>query len=189
MRSPGSSSAPWSAPSLSCSGSRASRSASGSRARPSGRVRPAVMIGIAAVIAIAAAGPFAALGVSAIVLTDPIVILGQVPISLASLHRVRLPSPPSAPFRRCRPIPELLIASGAACATIPMGVSWWLFYLEPSFETFAWLSAASSAGLLVLGAGFWSGTLFWPVERPISREARALSLTPRSDPDTTPRWP
>jgi len=128
------------------------------------RVRPAVMIGIAAVIAIAAAGPIAALGVSAIVLTDPIVILGQVPISLGLFASGALAVAAVRAVPAVRPIPELLIASGAACATIAMGVSWWVFYLEPSFETFAWLSAASSAGLLVLGAGFWSGTLFWPAD-------------------------
>lgn len=128
------------------------------------RVRTAVMIGMAAVIAIAAAGPIAALGVSAIVLTDPIVILGQVPISLGLFASGALAVAAVRAVPAVRPIPELLIASGAACATIAMGVSWWLFYLEPSFETFAWLSAASSAGLLVLAAGFWSGAVFWPAD-------------------------
>ena len=135
-----------------------------SRPTERGGIHPAVMIGIAVVIAIAAAGPFAALGVSAIVLADPIVILGQVPISLGlfASGALAVAAMRAAPQRR--PMPELLIAAGAACTTIALGVAWWLFYLEPSFETFAWLSAAASAGLLVLGAGFWSGTLFWPLD-------------------------
>jgi hypothetical protein len=128
------------------------------------RVRPAVMIGIALVIAIAAAGPFAALGVSAIVLADPVVILGQVPISLTLFASGALAVAAVRATPPMRPLPELLIASGAACATIAMGATWWLFYSEPSFETFGLLSAAASAGLLVLAAGFWSGALFWPVD-------------------------
>ena len=133
--------------------------------RPSewGAIRPAVIIGIAVVIAIAAAGPVAALGVSTIVLLDPIVILGQVPFSLVLFASGALAVSAVRAAPKLRPLPELLIASGAACATIAMGVSWWLFYAQPSFEVFRWLSAAASAGLLVMAAGFWSGTLFLPM--------------------------
>ena len=99
-----------------------------------------MIIGIAVVIAIAAAGPFAALGVSAIVLADPIVILGQVPISLGLFASGALAVAAMRAVPQRRPLPELLIAAGAACATIARGVAWWLFYLEPSFETFALLS-------------------------------------------------
>ena len=135
-----------------------------SRPTERGGIHPALMIGIAVVIAIAAAGPFAALGVSAIVLADPILILGQVPISLGLFASGALAVAAMRAVPPRRPMPELLIAAGAACTTIARGVTWWLFYLEPSFETFALLSSAASAGLLVLGAGFWSGTLFWPAD-------------------------
>jgi hypothetical protein len=133
--------------------------------RPSewGAVRPAVIIGIAVVIAIAAAGPVAALGVSAIVLLDPIVILGQLPISLGLFASGALAVAAMRAAPKMRPLPELLIALGSACTTIAHGIGWWLFYLEPPFETFAWLAAAAGAGLLVLAAGFWSATLFWPI--------------------------
>jgi hypothetical protein len=134
--------------------------------RPSewGAVRPAVIIGIAVVIAIAAAGPFAALGVSAIDLPDPIVILSQAPISLGLFASGTLAIAALRAAPRLWPMPELLIASGAACATMAQGIGWWLFYLGPSdVDIFRWLSVAASAGLLLLAAGFWSATLFWPM--------------------------
>jgi hypothetical protein len=133
--------------------------------RPSGwgAIRPAVIIGIAAVIAIAAAGPVAALGIGPIVVLDPIVILGQAPIVLELVASGALAVAAMRAAPQARPVPELLIALGSACTTIAHGIGWWLFYLEPPFETFALLAAAAGAGLLVLAAGFWSATLFWPM--------------------------
>lgn len=146
-----------------------------SRPTERGGIHPAMIIGIAVVIAIAAAGPFAALGVSTIVLADPIVILGQVPISLGLFASGALAVAAMRAAPQWRPMPELLIAAGAACTTIALGITWWLFYLGPSFETFAWLSAAAGAGLLVLGAGFWSSTLFWPADDHSVGEAQPSS--------------
>jgi hypothetical protein len=134
-----------------------------SRPAEGGAIRPAAMIGIAVVIALAAAGPLAALGVGTIVRLDPIVILGQVSIMLGLVASGALAVAAMRAAPQARPVPELLIALGSTGTTIAHGIGWWLFYLEPSFEMFAWLAAAAGAGLLVLAAGFWSATLFWPM--------------------------
>jgi hypothetical protein len=132
-----------------------------------GGIRLTLAIGLAICLAVAAAGPFAALAL--VEIAGPsgpgfvITILGQVMFSLGLLASGALAVAAVRAMPLVRPIPELLIAAGAAAGTIAMGISWWLFYVgTPDIEIFRWLSAIASAGHLLVAGGFWSGALFWP---------------------------
>jgi hypothetical protein len=134
-----------------------------------GLIQRRVAIGLAAVLAVAAVGPFAALNLIPSIpnSSDPnlvIVVLGQVTFTLGLLALGALAVAGVRAAPPLRPLPELLIATGAAASTIATGLTWWVFYTSPDFNVFAALSAVSQIGLLVVAAGFWSGAMFWPAD-------------------------
>jgi hypothetical protein len=161
-------------------------------ARPTewGGALRAVAIGLAVVLAVAAAGPFAAMN---LIPSDPsllLILLGQATLTLGLLALGALAVAGVRAAPPLRPLPELLIAGGAAVSTISTGITWWVFYTAPDFTVFAALSAVAQVGLLVVAAGFGSGALFWPVDDDgISDRGSAVSLTRRSGPGTSARSP
>jgi hypothetical protein len=67
---------------------------------------------------------------------------------------------------RSRPIPEVLIAAGAAIYGLNRGLAWWMFGILPPDSGLLWVTDASiaDAALLAIAIGFASGALFDPAE-------------------------
>jgi hypothetical protein len=144
--------------------------------------RRAATIGLAVVIAGAMAGPFAALATSNTPLDDVIDVLDVALFTLGLVGTGALAVAAIRAAPQLWPIPEMLIAGGAAANAVVLGVAWWLLAdygqwwqdtpLEPVGRAILGVTEPIVyAAMLLLATGFASGALLRPVVRSHDRRA------------------
>ena len=131
-------------------------------------IRAAAAVGVGLVAALAAAGPVVTttLTLDGDPLTPYLLTTGLTTASIAATGALAVAAIRAAPSRT--PLPELLIAAGAAINAVIHGGWWWLLGTTgPDGIGSFWLTLAnplSHATLLAIALGFAAGALFWPTE-------------------------
>jgi hypothetical protein len=119
-------------------------------------------VGLAVATAVLAVGPLAATIVGPTAPLSPTVVLSLVLSGAGVAAAGALGVAGLLAASRRAPVPELLIAAGAAAYALNRGLAWWWFALMPQESLLIWLTdlQIANVGLIAIAIGFALGVYF-----------------------------